>query len=92
MKNMNDTRVCKECWGGRIAMMIVNELAYNAIEAFGQNTSYIDIDSEAKCYVLGIFQQTTDWEHYPVVICELDDGRVFYADPEDITFIDRGDF
>ena len=47
---------------------------------------------ETKCYVLGIFQQTTDCEHYPVALCELDDGRVFYADPEDITFIDRGDF
>jgi len=49
-------------------------------------------EEEVKCYVLGIFQLTAGREHYPVVLCELDDGRVFYADPEDITFIDRGDF
>lgn len=49
-------------------------------------------EGEIKCYVLGIFQLTAGREHYPIVLCELDDGRVFYADPEDITFIDRGDF
>jgi len=49
-------------------------------------------EGEIRCYVLGIFQLTADREHYPVVLCELDDGRVTYADPEDITFIDRGDF
>ena len=49
-------------------------------------------EEEVKCYVLGIFQLSAGREHYPVVLCELDDGRVFYADPEDIIFIDRGDF
>lgn len=78
-------------------MMIVNGILQVRRRALVKLNCYIASklnlpEGEVKCYVLGIFQQTTDWEHYPVVICELDDGRVFYADPEDITFIDRGDF
>ena len=40
-------------------------------------------EGENPCYVLGIFQ-----ESLAVAVCELGDGRVAYADPEDIRFVD----
>lgn len=78
-------------------MMIINGILQVRRRALVKlnyyNASKLDLpEGETKCYVLGIFQQTTEGDHYPVALCELADGRVFYADPEDITFIDRGDF
>ncbi len=41
------------------------------------------------CHVLGLFQYVeSDGCAYPVFVCELDDGRVFYVDTLDVKFTD----
>lgn len=45
-------------------------------------------EGETPCYVLGIFQESSDDGPYAAAVFELLDGRVAYADPEDIRFVD----
>lgn len=45
-------------------------------------------EGETPCYVLGIFQESSDDGPYAVAVYELSDGRVAYANPDAIRFID----
>lgn len=39
------------------------------------------------CHILGLFQMMEDGA-YPVMVCELDDGRVIIQLPETVKFVD----
>lgn len=45
-------------------------------------------EGETPCYVLGIFQESSDEGSYAVAVYELEDGRVAYANPDAIRFVD----
>lgn len=45
-------------------------------------------EGENPCYVLGIFQESSDDGPCAVAVYELGDGRVAYADPDAIRFVD----
>lgn len=45
-------------------------------------------EGENPCYVLGIFQESSDEGPYAVAVYELGDGRVAYANPDAIRFVD----
>lgn len=48
-----------------------------------------DIPAEVTpCHVLGIFQDSSEDGAYPVAVCELNDGRVLSAAPEEVQFVD----
>lgn len=40
------------------------------------------------CHVLGLFQDSSEDGAYPVMVCELDDGRVLTQSPETVRFVD----
>lgn len=40
------------------------------------------------CHILGLFQDSSEDGAYPVMVCELDDGRVLTQSPETIKFVD----
>lgn len=48
-------------------------------------------EGETPCYVLGIFQESSDDGPYATAVIELSDGRVVYADPDAIKFVDIED-
>ena len=43
------------------------------------------------CYVLGLFQDSSEAGEYPVMVCELGDGRVLTQTPETVRFVDIED-
>ena len=43
------------------------------------------------CHVLGVFQDSSEDGAYPVMVCELNDGRVLTQAPETIKFVDTKD-
>lgn len=45
-------------------------------------------EGENPCYVLGIFQESSEDGPYAAAVCELGDGRVTYANPDAIRFVD----
>lgn len=45
-------------------------------------------EGENPCYVLGIFQESSEDGPYAAAVCELGDGRVAYAKPDAIRFVD----
>lgn len=45
-------------------------------------------EGTAPCHVLGVFQDSNDNGAYPVMTCELDDGRVINVYPEAVKFVD----
>jgi hypothetical protein len=45
-------------------------------------------EGETPCYVLGVFQESSDDGPYTVAVCELRNGRVAYANPDAIRFVD----
>ena len=45
-------------------------------------------EGENPCYVLGIFQESSDDGPCAVAVYELGDGRVAYANPDVIRFVD----
>ena len=40
------------------------------------------------CHILGLFQDYSEDGAYPVMVCELDDGRVLTQAPETVKFVD----
>ena len=40
------------------------------------------------CHILGLFQDSSEDGAYPVMVCELDDGRVLTQAPETVKFVD----
>jgi hypothetical protein len=42
----------------------------------------------APCHILGLFQDLSEDCAYPVMVCELDDGRVLTQTPETVKFVD----
>ena len=40
------------------------------------------------CHILGLFQDSSEDGAYPVMVCELDDGRVITQSPETVKFVD----
>ena len=40
------------------------------------------------CHILGLFQDSSEDGAYPVMVCELDDGRVITQLPETVKFVD----
>lgn len=45
-------------------------------------------EGETPCYVLGVFQESSEDGPYAAAVYELSDGRVAYADPDAIRFVD----
>ena len=45
-------------------------------------------EGETPCYVLGVFQESSEDGPYAAAVYELRDGRVAYADPDAIRFVD----
>jgi len=45
-------------------------------------------EGETPCYVLGVFQESSDDGPYAAAVYELSDGRVAYANPDAIRFVD----
>lgn len=45
-------------------------------------------EGETPCYVLGVFQESSDDGPYAAAVYELGDGRVAYASPDAIRFVD----
>ena len=39
------------------------------------------------CHILGLFQDSSDDGAYPVMVCELDDGRVLTQAQETVKFL-----
>jgi hypothetical protein len=46
---------------------------------------------EAECTVLGLFQDSSDQEAYPVFVCELASGNVMCVAPQEVKFIKEVD-
>ena len=45
-------------------------------------------EGENPCYVLGIFQESSEDGPYAAAVCELGDGRVLTQSPETVRFVD----
>jgi len=45
-------------------------------------------EGAAPCHILGLFQDSSEDVAYPVMVCELDDGRVLTQAPETVKFVD----
>ena len=43
---------------------------------------------DAPCHILGVFQDNSEGDEYPVFICELYDGRVMNAYTGAVRFVD----
>lgn len=45
-------------------------------------------EGSTPCHILGLFQDSSEDGAYPVMVCELDDGRVIMQSPETVKFVD----
>lgn len=49
-------------------------------------------DEPKKCFVLGLFQCSEEDGPNPYFIVEFESGQCFYAAPEQVVFVDGGEF